>query len=79
MNPSVTYTTHSNPNRLIGEKEAASYLGFSVRALQNWRVRGGGPKFVKISARAVRYRYSDLDAWTENRLVISTSEVANDR
>ena len=64
--------------KLIGEREAADYVGHSVRALQNWRVRGGGPKFAKISARSIRYRRCDLDQWVESKLVRSTSEAAND-
>ncbi|SDE64751.1 helix-turn-helix domain-containing protein [Rhodospira trueperi] len=61
---------------LINENEAAAFLGYSVRALQNWRVRGGGPAFVKVSSRSVRYRRRDLIAWTEARLRRSTSEEA---
>jgi Helix-turn-helix domain len=49
-----------DPEQLLKEDEAAQLLGFSVRALQNWRVRGGGPVFVKVSARSVRYRRVDL-------------------
>jgi len=59
---------------LINENEAARFIGYSVRALQNWRVRGGGPRFVKVSARSIRYRRRDLIAWIEARLVASTSE-----
>jgi len=66
------------PPKLIGEHEAADYIGHSVRSLQNWRVRGGGPKFVKISSRSIRYRFSDLNEWIESKLVSSTSEVVND-
>lgn len=58
---------------LINEIEAAKFLGYSVRALQNWRVRGGGPKFVKVSARSIRYRRIDLKAWIEARLQSNTS------
>jgi len=60
--------------KLINEHEAADYIGHSVRALQNWRVRGGGPRFVKISGRSIRYRRCDLNAWIEARLVRNTSE-----
>jgi predicted DNA-binding transcriptional regulator AlpA len=59
---------------LIDEKQAAVLLGYTVRALQNWRVRGGGPKFVKVSARSIRYRRSDLINWIEARTVSHTSE-----
>lgn len=60
---------------LIDEKEAASMVCYSVRALQNWRHRGGGPAFVKVSARSVRYRRRDILAWIEARTVANTSQV----
>ena len=63
-------------SRMINEHEAAIYIGHSVRALQNWRVRGGGPIYVKVSARSIRYRRRDLVAWVESRLVSNTSEAA---
>ena len=55
-------------NRLIDEQEAASFLGYSVRALQNWRLRGGGPEYVRVSKRSVRYRRRDLIRWADERL-----------
>jgi predicted DNA-binding transcriptional regulator AlpA len=63
-------------DRLIDEREAARFLCYSVRALQNWRVRGGGPRFVKVSGRSVRYRRRDLIAWIEERTRNNTSEAA---
>ena len=59
---------------LINETEAAKFLGYTVRALQNWRVRGGGPKFIKVSARSIRYRRRDLIAWAESLTVANTSQ-----
>ena len=64
-------------DRLIDERKAADFLGFTVRALQNWRTRGGGPRFVKVSKRSVRYRRRDLNAWVEARLCAHTSEAAS--
>jgi predicted DNA-binding transcriptional regulator AlpA len=61
-------------SKLLSEKEAAGDLGFSIRTLQAWRVRGGGPPYVKVSARCVRYRQSDLEEWIEERLRRSTSD-----
>ena len=61
-------------DRLINENEAAGFIGYSVRALQGWRVKGGGPRFIKVSARSIRYRRRDLIAWAESRLKASTSE-----
>lgn len=60
---------------LITEQEAAKFLGYTVRALQNWRVRGGGPKFVRVSSRSIRYRRRDLNTWIEERLCSNTSEL----
>jgi len=59
---------------LMTEKQAAEFLGFSPRALQQWRISGRGPKFLKISARAVRYRPDDLDEWIETKIRQSTYE-----
>lgn len=60
-------------DRLITESEAANFLGYTVRALQNWRVRGGGPQFVKVSSRSIRYRRKDIVDWIESKLTSSTS------
>lgn len=59
---------------LINEQAAAEFLGYSIRALQNWRVRGGGPSFIRVSSRSIRYRRRDLIAWADDRLRSSTSE-----
>lgn len=61
-------------DRLLNERDAADFLGYSMRALQNWRVRGGGPVFVKVSSRSIRYRRRDLIAWTESKLAANTSQ-----
>jgi predicted DNA-binding transcriptional regulator AlpA len=71
-------TKASDPDyldRLINEFEAADLLGYGVRALRNWRVRGGGPRYVKVSARSIRYRRRDLIAWADARLCSNTSEI----
>ena len=61
-------------DQLLTETQAAETLNLSVYALRNWRVRGGGPKFVKISRRSVRYRRRDLHDWITSLLRSSTSE-----
>lgn len=67
-------TSILTPCPLLNEKQASEYLQFTPRALQKWRLDGSGPKFVKISGRAVRYRKIDLDDWIENRIRRSTSD-----
>jgi predicted DNA-binding transcriptional regulator AlpA len=63
-----------DPEPLQTEGQAAEYLGFTQRALQSWRSRGGGPRYVRVSSRAIRYRRCDLDAWIMDRLHNDASE-----
>ena len=53
---------------LMSEAEAAEFLGYTTRFLQERRRRGQGPKFVRISQRAIRYRPEDIRAWIESKL-----------
>jgi hypothetical protein len=57
----------------LNENQAANFLGVSVRTLQAWRVRGGGPRYMKIG-RAVRYQHRELVAFQETHTVSSTTE-----
>ena len=59
---------------LIDEKEMADFLDVTDRSLQKWRQTGGGPRFVRISARCVKYRRIDGRAYAEARLRASTSD-----
>lgn len=58
---------------LMNQGEAATYLGLSARTLENWRLKGGGPAFVRMSHRCVRYRLEALNLWLQSREVTSTS------
>lgn len=66
-----------DPDALLTEQQAATLLGVSVRGLQGWRLRGGGPSFVKCG-RLVRYRRRDLTAWMDSRTVSHTSQISRD-
>ena len=63
-----------DPQALLNQRQAADLIGVSERTLECWRSRGGGPPFVKISRRAVRYRRQDIDQWVGERVQRSTSE-----
>ena len=41
--------------------EAASYLGVSIGTMKRWRSEGGGPAFIALGERIIRYRSVDLD------------------
>ena len=47
-------------------EEAAEYLRIGVRALENFRLNGGGPKYRKHGAIVV-YHIDDLAAWSKTR------------
>ena len=57
---------------LMTEGETADYLSLSCRTLQAWRVRGCGPKFVKVG-RSVRYQVSDVQEFLKGNVRHSTS------
>lgn len=51
--------------QLLTAAQAADYLGLHPTTLASWRVQGIGPKYIKIGARNVRYRDSDIETWLE--------------
>jgi hypothetical protein len=53
--------------RLVTPAEAAAILGVTVKHLKDWRWKGGGPAFVRISHKVVMYRYESLMAWACKR------------
>jgi predicted DNA-binding transcriptional regulator AlpA len=63
----------SNP--LLTPAEASQQLGLSPGALAQLRYTGGGPCFIKLTAKAVRYRQSDLDAWIAAKARTSTRDL----
>ena len=67
-------TDYHDPDALLRDDAAAELLGFTPRALADWRRRGCGPQYVRVSARAIRYRRRDLIAWAASLLRTSTSD-----
>ncbi len=59
---------------LLRTPDAARILGLKPSALENLRWKGGGPPFVRLTARAIRYRREDLEKFIEDRLRRSTSD-----
>ena len=67
-------SSQSNTPRYLTNDEAASFLKLSPRTLEKQRVRGDGPAFRKFGRRVV-YAIADLEAWANERICSSTSEV----
>jgi len=60
---------------LHDEKREAERLSINVRTLQQWRLRGGGPPYLKIGA-LVRYDPRQVDAWLDERIQSNTGPSA---
>ncbi|MDB5430332.1 MAG: transcriptional regulator [Caulobacter sp.] len=60
---------------LLTTAQAATHLGLSRHYLNDARVTGTGPAYVKLGA-LVRYRHADLDAWVAAALRHSTQDAA---
>jgi hypothetical protein len=58
---------------LLTERQAAALLKVSVKSLQGWRSRGGGPPFLKLG-RCVRYSVAELDAFLREAVRRSSSD-----
>jgi len=63
-----------DPSLHIDEKLAAEYLGISFGTLQGYRTKGGGPEFIKIGKKTVRYKIQDLIDWADNHKKKNTSQ-----
>lgn len=56
---------------LVAQAQAAELLRLSERTLENWRVRGQGPRYIKVG-RAVRYSITDLETFAAAGARLST-------
>jgi predicted DNA-binding transcriptional regulator AlpA len=60
--------------RILRTLPAGDYVGLKPSTLEKMRLRGEGPRFVKLGGRAVGYDIQDLDRWLDERKRASTSE-----
>ena len=63
-------------NRILTDIEVADRLGVSRFTVRAWRLKGIGPRFLKMG-RAVRYRSQDVDEYEQQALV--ETHVVSDR
>ncbi len=64
----------AHPDALLFTAEAGFLLGLSPRTLEALRLRGGGPPFVAVTPKAIRYKRQDIAAWITARRRVSTSD-----
>ena len=60
--------TDTSEKRTLTDIEVASRLGVSRFTVRSWRLKGLGPRFLKMG-RAVRYRPQDVDEYERQALV----------
>lgn len=65
------------PTDLLTIQDAADYLRVHRSFLDRRRVAGGGPRYIRMSARVIRYALDDLDAWLASNRRVNTSEIAD--
>ena len=67
--------------KLLTSPEAAALLGIKNNTLEIYRVKGLGPRFVKLNPASkrspIRYRQEDLDAFLAGCTCNSTSQYPN--
>lgn len=49
--------------KLLRQGEVARLLGVDRATLRRWRGRDGGPAFIRLGVKLIRYRETDLEAW----------------
>jgi predicted DNA-binding transcriptional regulator AlpA len=56
----------------MNTEELAKFLGMGVSTIEQLRLNGNGPKFVKFGKKAIRYQVDDVIQW--GRKYSSTAE-----
>jgi len=60
-------------SKFLDSTQLAERLTNRKNTIEGWRVKGIGPRYVKIG-RLVRYRIEDVEAWLEAQTRTSTSQ-----
>ncbi|WP_076680394.1 AlpA family transcriptional regulator [Microbacterium sp. RU33B] len=57
----------SSMPELLTQAQVADILAVSPRALEDWRVTGDGPPYLKLSHKVLRYDAAALTRWLRTR------------
>ena len=60
-------------SELLNPTDCAQLLGLRDQTLAVWRLRGFGPRFIKVGSR-IKYRRSDVEIFLDQRTVASSGE-----
>jgi len=67
-------TDFPHASQLLSSKDLEKFTGLTQRFWESRRLTGDTPPFVRLSPRAIRYRWGDVQEWLEKRLRTSTSD-----
>lgn len=65
----------SDTRALASSAEVSEHLRVPVQTLYNWRVRGLGPRAIRVG-KHLRYRWSDVEAWLEQQAESSAGQAS---
>ena len=61
---------------LAAEAETAAELHIQPQTLRAWRIRGQGPRYVRVG-KLIKYRSSDIRDWVQSRVTEPASRPAH--
>jgi len=67
----------ADPERFLSTKDLAELLGLKPQSLRAWRLRGNGPKYIRLgqgTKAPVVYRWRDVEEWLVERTFRHTAE-----
>ncbi len=63
-----------NEQAMMTSPELASFLRVEKQTIRVWRLRGIGPRYVRVGHTKVLYRRADVEEWLKARTFASTSD-----
>jgi predicted DNA-binding transcriptional regulator AlpA len=66
-NPATPPAAKLAAGNLLNDVEVAALCGCAVQTLRNMRWRGGGPAWVRLGGRMVRYKPADVQAFIDGK------------
>ena len=75
---SAGYIDGHGMHDLLNTKQAAPRVGVTAGTLENWRVLGVGPRFIKTPGKRGKVLYDpvDIEAWKDANRFQSTSQAS---
>ena len=72
----ATPIPYRHKDEILSTDQAAVDYNIPRRVLTDLRTSGGGPTYIKVSHRCVRYRRGDIEQWLSERTKRFTQQTA---